>query len=98
MCASRVRASHRRSPRLLSRAVSRRNLGGVSQDGLSNAERRAERIAREEHRYRVAAFRRLGFDEIDALELAKSDVSISFVRERLLERGATHKQALRCAL
>lgn len=53
--------------------------------------REAERVFRE----RVAALRALGFDEIDALEIAETDASISDIRTRLVERGATPKQAAR---
>src|SRR5689334_3987465 len=53
---------------------------------------------RDHHPNRVAEFRPLGFYDIVALDLADEDVSVSWVRCTLLEKGATHEQAARCVL
>lgn len=54
--------------------------------------------ADEEFRALVAAFRRLGFDELVALELAEANVSPSYLRELVEKKGATLDQAARCVL
>lgn len=59
---------------------------------------RDDNEAQRERMERVAGFRALGFDELDALSLADSTASISYVRDSLLKRGATHEQAVRVAL